>query len=81
MQIRYVEKNNGVYEEIVSSTHSTREEAHTAAIALADSLVDNENAIEVLRGYMIDETTFIARVSYDIPPTDAQRNPSEHIGE
>ena len=76
MQVRYVEKNNGVYEQVVSSTHSTREEAHTAAVALADSLVNTENAVEVLRGYLADETTFIPRVAYNIPPTDEQRNPS-----
>lgn len=77
MKVGYIQRNSeGVVEQVIHSTHDSREEAHIAAVALADSLVGNDNIFEVQRGYPDTETTFIARVSYDIPPTDAQRNPS-----
>ena len=82
MKVGYIQRNSeGVVEQVIHSTHDSREEAHVAAVALADSLVGNDNIFEVQRGYPDTETTFKARVSYSIPPTDAQRNPSEHIGE
>lgn len=77
MKVGYLQKNSeGVEERIIHSTHDTREEAHTAAVALADSLVGNDNILQVERGYALNETTFVPRVSYNIPPTDEQRNPS-----
>ena len=77
MQVGYlIKKENNTTEQVTHSSHSSREEAHTAAVALADSLVGNDSIIEVSRGYPIDETTYVARVVYNIPPTDAQRNPS-----
>tara|TARA_B100000768_G_C10968644_1_gene244783 strand:+ start:293 stop:526 length:234 start_codon:yes stop_codon:yes gene_type:complete len=77
MKVSYLQKNSdGIEERIIHSTHDTREEAHTAAVTLADSLVGNDNILQVERGYASNETTFIPRVSYNIPPTDEQRNPS-----
>ena len=77
MKVGYLQKNSeGVEERIIHSSHSSREEAHTAAVALADSLVGNDNILQVERGYALNETTFVPRVSYNVPPTDAQRNPS-----
>lgn len=77
MQVGYLQLNSeGTTEQVIHSTHSSREEAHTAAVVLADSLVGNDNVLEVQRGYPNSETTFHPRVSYNIPPTDAQRNPS-----
>ena len=77
MNVGYKQTNSeGVVEQIKHSEYSSREEAHTAAVALADSFVGNTNIIEVSRGYPIDETTYKPRVAYSIPPTDAQRNPS-----
>ncbi len=77
MKVGYIQRNSeGVVEQVIHSTHDSREEAHVAAVALADSLVGNDNIFEVQRGYPNSETTFKARVSYNIPPTDEQRNPS-----
>jgi len=77
MQVGYLQLNSeGTTEQVIHSTHSSREEAHTAAVALADSFVGNDNVLEVQRGYPNSETTFHPRVSYNVPPTDAQRNPS-----
>ena len=77
MRVGYTRINaDGVAEQVLHSEYSSREEAHTAAVALADSLVGTENIIEVQRGYANGETTFQPRVSYDVPPTDQQRNPS-----
>lgn len=77
MYVGYYQKNSeGVTEHIYSSSHSTREEAHTAAVALADSLVGNSSVIEVVRGYQVSETEYKPRVAYSVPPTDEQRNPS-----
>jgi len=78
MNVGYLQVNSeGRLEQVKHSEHSSREEAHTAAIALADSLVGNSNNIlEVSRGYPISDTEYEARVRYDIPPTDKQRNPS-----
>lgn len=77
MKVGYLQKNSdGVEERIIHSTHDTREEAHTAAVALADSFIDNDNIIQVERGYPINETSYLPRVTYSIPPTDEQRNPS-----
>lgn len=77
MQVGYLQLNSeGATEQVIHSTHGSREEAHTAAVVLADSLVGNDNVLEVQRGYPNSETTFHPRVSYNIPPTDAQRNPS-----
>jgi hypothetical protein len=77
MYVGYYQKNSeGVVEHIYSSSHDTREEAHTAAVALADSLVSNSNVIEVVRGYQVSDTEYRPRVAYNVPPTDAQRNPS-----
>lgn len=77
MQVGYLQLNSeGVAEQVIHSTHSSREEAHTAAVALADSLVGNDNVLEVQRGYPTSETTFHPRVIYNVPPTNAQRNPS-----
>ena len=77
MNIGYKQTNSeGVIEQIKHSEYSSREEAHTAAVALADSLVGNDSIIEVSRGYPDSDTTYVPRVAYNIPPTDAQRNPS-----
>lgn len=77
MYVGYYQKDSeGVVEHIYSSSHDTRAEAHTAAVALADSLVSNNNVIEVVRGYQVSDTEYRPRVSYNVPPTDAQRNPS-----
>jgi len=77
MKVGYIQRNpEGGVEQVIHSTHDSREEAHVAAVALADSLVGNDNIFEVQRGYPDTETTFKARVSYNIPPTDEQRNPS-----
>ena len=77
MRVGYLRINaEGVTEQVLHSEYSSREEAHTAAVALADSLVGTENIIEVQRGYANGETTFQPRVIYNVPPTDAQRNPS-----
>ena len=77
MYVGYHQKDSeGVVEHIYSSSHDTRAEAHTAAVALADSLVDSDNVVEVVRGYQISDTEYRPRVSYNVPPTDEQRNPS-----
>ena len=77
MRVGYIRINvDGVTEQVLHNEYSSREEAHTAAVALADSLVGAENIVEVQRGYANGETTFQPRVIYNIPPTDAQRNPS-----
>ena len=77
MRVGYIRINeNGEFEQVLHSEHTTREEAHTAAVTLADSLVGTENIVEVQRGYANGETTFSTRVIYDVPLTDAQRNPS-----
>jgi len=77
MKIGYLQRNaDGVEERTIHSTYDTREEAHTAAVALADSFVGNDNIVQVERGYPLTEDTYLPRVSYDIPPTDKQRNPS-----
>jgi|SaaInl25SG_5_DNA_1037380.scaffolds.fasta_scaffold00328_9 hypothetical protein len=78
MNVGYLQVDSeGRLEQVKHSEHDSREEAHTAAIALADSLVGNSNNIlEVSRGYPISETEYVARVRYSIPPTDKQRNPS-----
>lgn len=77
MYVGYYQKNSeGVVEHIYSSSHDTREEAHTTAVALADSLVSNSNVIEVVRGYQVSDTEYRPRVAYNVPPTDEQRNPS-----
>lgn len=77
MKVGYLQINSeGVAEQVIHSTHDTREAAHLAAVALADSFVGSDNIIEVQRGYLITETSFHPRVIYNIPPTDAQRNPS-----
>lgn len=76
MRVGYTRINaEGVVEQVVHSEHDTREEAHTAALALADSLVDTADVVNVQRGYATGETTFSSRVVYNIPPTDEQRNP------
>ena len=67
---------DGRLEQVFSSEHTSRQEAHAAAVALADSLVGTDGVVEVQRGYENGETTFCPRVIYDIPPTDEQRNPS-----
>ena len=73
----FIKREDNTTEQVIHSSHSSREEAHTAAVALADSLVGNsDNILEVSRGYPINETEYDARVRYDIPPTDSQRNPS-----
>ena len=77
MRVGYTRINaDGVTEQVLHSEHSSREEAHIAAVALADSLVDTADVVDVQRGYANGETTFQPRVVYNIPPTDAQRNPS-----
>lgn len=77
MNVGYIQRNpEGVVEQVIHSTHDSREEAHTAAVALADSFVGNDSIIEVSRGYPDSDTTYVPRVAYNIPPTDAQRNPS-----
>ena len=77
MYVGYLQKDvEGVVSRVKHSEHSTREEAHTAAVALADSLVNNTTVIQVERGYPLDETMYVPRVIYSVPPTDAQRNPS-----
>ena len=77
MRVGYTRINaDGVTEQVLYSEHSSREEAHTAAVALADSLVDTADVVEVQRGYANGETTFQPRVIYNVPPTNAQRNPS-----
>lgn len=77
MKVGYLQKtSDGSEERIVHSTHDTREKAHTAAVALADSFVGNDNILQVERGYAIDDTTYLPRVTYNVPPTDEQRNPS-----
>lgn len=77
MRVGYIRINeNDKFEQVLHSEHATREEAHSAAVALADSLVGTENIVEVQRGYANGETTFSARVTYNVPPTDEQRNPS-----
>lgn len=77
MRVGYLRINaDGVIEQVLHSEHTTREAAHTAAVALADSLVGTENIVEVQRGYENGETTFHPRVIYNVPPTEAQRNPS-----
>ena len=82
MKVGYLQRNfDGVEERIIHNTYNTKEEAHTAAVALADSLVGNGNIVQVERGYPLTEDTYLPRVCYDIPPTDSQRNPSEHTGE
>jgi hypothetical protein len=77
MRVGYTRINaDGVIEQVLHSEHSSREEAHIAAVALADSLVDTADVVDVQRGYAAGETTFQPRVIYSIPPTDEQRNPS-----
>jgi hypothetical protein len=77
MRVGYTRINaDGLTEQVLHSEHGSREEAHTAAVALADSLVDTADVVAVQRGYANGETTFSSRVTYNIPPTDAQRNPS-----
>lgn len=77
MKVGYLQKtSDGSEERIVHSTHETREEAHAAAVALADSFVGNENILHVERGYAVDDTTYLPRVTYSVPPTDEQRNPT-----
>ena len=77
MRVGYLRINaEGVAEQVLHSEHASREEAHTAAVALADSLVGTSDIVEVQRGYANGETTFHPRVIYNVPPTDAQRNPS-----
>lgn len=77
MRVGYTRINtDGVTEQVLHSDHDSREEAHTAAVALADSLVDTADVVDVQRGYATGETTFQPRVIYNIPPTDEQRNPS-----
>jgi hypothetical protein len=77
MRVGYTRINaDGITEQVLHSNHDSREEAHTAAVALADSLVDTPDVVDVQRGYAIGETFFQPRVIYNIPPTDAQRNPS-----
>ena len=77
MYVGYLQKDaEGVVSRVKHSEHSTREEAHTAAVALADSLADSTSVIQVERGYPLDETTYVPRVIYNVPPTDEQRNPS-----
>lgn len=77
MRVGYTRINaDGVAEQVLHSEYDTREEAHTAAVALADSLVDTADVVDVQRGYANGETTFQPRVIYNVPPTDEQRNPS-----
>jgi hypothetical protein len=77
MQVGYlIKREDNTTEQVIHSSHSSREEAHTAAVALADSLVGNDNILQVERGYAVSETAYLARVVYNIPPTDEQRNPS-----
>jgi len=77
MRVGYTRINaDGLTEQVLHSEHGSREEAHTAAVALADSLVDTADVVAVQRGYANGETTFSSRVTYNIPPTDEQRNPS-----
>lgn len=77
MVVGYLQWNaEGVVTQVIHSEHTTREEAHTAAVALADSLVGNDSIIEVQRGYQNTEETFSPRVMYNVPPTDEQRNPT-----
>ncbi|MDB4358111.1 hypothetical protein N9Z29_00365 [bacterium] len=77
MRVGYTRINaDGLTEQVLHSEHDTREEAHTAAVALADSLVDTADVVDVQRGYANGETTFQPRVIYNVPPTDEQRNPS-----
>jgi len=77
MVVGYLHWNaEGVVTQVIHSEHTTREEAHTAAVALADSLVNDSSIIEVQRGYQNTEETFSPRVMYNVPPTDSQRNPS-----
>jgi hypothetical protein len=77
MQVGYlIKKEDNTTEQVIHSSHSSREEAHTAALALADSLVGDDTIIEVQRGYPDTETTFVPKVAYNVPPTDKQRNPS-----
>jgi len=77
MQVGYlIKKEDNTTEQVIHSSYSSREEAHTAAVTLADSLVGNDSIIEVSRGYSDSDTTYVPRVAYNIPPTDAQRNPS-----
>ena len=50
MKVGYIQRNSeGVVEQVIHSTHDSREEAHVAAIALADSLVGNDNIFEVVQ--------------------------------
>lgn len=75
MYVGYHQINSeGVLEHVYSSTHETREEAHHAAIALADSLTGNDSVIEVVRGYQTSPTEYRPKVCYSVPPTDEQRN-------
>ena len=77
MQVGYlIKREDNTTEQVIHSSHSSREEAHVAAVALADSLVGNDTIIEVQRGYPDTETTFVPKVAYNVPPTDEQRNPS-----
>ena len=77
MQVGYlIKREDNTTEQVIHSSHSSREEAHVAAVSLADSLVGNDTIIEVQRGYPDTETTFVAKVAYNVPPTDEQRNPS-----
>ena len=76
MYVGYTRLINNTVERVFHSTPATREEAHTAAVALADSLVGTENILEVERGYQLNENTFRPYVVYNVPPTDEQRNPS-----
>ncbi len=77
MRVCYIQINEeGTEEQVLHSDFDTREEAHESAVALADSLVGNGNVLEVIRGFPLTETTAHPLVSYSIPPTDKQRNPS-----
>lgn len=77
MQVGYlIKREDNTTEQVIHSSHSSREEAHVVAVALADSLVGNDTIIEVQRGYPDTETTFVPKVAYNVPPTDEQRNPS-----
>ena len=56
---------------VLSSEHTVREEAHTAAAALVESLANDEDALEVVRGDKVkyseeSDFVFIPRVTYDI---------------
>ena len=77
MRVCYIQINEeGLEEQVFHGDFNTRQEAHQSAVALADSLVGNENVFEVIRGFPVSETDANPLVSYNIPPTEKQRNPS-----